>query len=52
VVRLLVFEWLRVRLESCVLDVSRDVSRLLLLEELFVTSEVVESVAWMLAPRL
>jgi hypothetical protein len=49
--RLSVFAWLRVRLESWVLDVSRDVSRLLLLDALFVTSEEVESVAEILAPR-
>jgi hypothetical protein len=43
--RLAVFSWLRVRLLSCVFDVSRDVSRVLLLDLLFVTSEEVESVA-------
>jgi hypothetical protein len=44
-------EWLRVKLLSCVFEVSRDVSRLLLLDALLVSSEEVESVAEILAPR-
>ena len=50
--RVSVLLWLRVRLLSLDFDVFSDVSRLSLLEWLFVTSEDVVSVALMSAPRL
>ena len=50
--RLSVLVWFSVRLLSLDFEASREVSRLLLLEPLLVTSDEVESVAEMLAPRL
>ena len=50
--RLSVFEWLRVRLLLCVSEVLRDELRVLLLDALLVTSDLVESVAEILAPRV